>query len=499
MSRSTRLIAAADAVTRPFVAVPVTMDKGSATVLSVLRDTVAVALLPAELSVDWCVRHGLKADAGSTVVLRSVSGPSILIVSVGDTFNALDAYRLAGAAAARAAGDAALAFLLPTDAIEEPARAAQALVEGALLASYDYKRPQEKGSFDVVALGSPLPSVDVHDRVSAGVERGRLVADGVNWAKRLIDTPAGELSPKELAKAFESRLSNDPRVKVDIWTESKCKDEKLGGLLGVGAGSDEPVRLVVARYRPASDQPVACIALVGKGVTFDSGGLWIKSPDGMTTMKTDMSGAAIVMAALSIVSRLGLPVEVTAFTPLTENMLGGSATKPGDVLTIRNGTTIEVINTDAEGRLILADGLSLAVETNPDAIIDIATLTGAQRMALGDDVAAFFATTDVLAEAVNAASARSGEGMWRMPLVQSYNGLVESETADVRNIGKGGGAGAIVAALILQRFTGGLPWVHIDMAGPGRSESAKGYYTRGGTAFGARTIVEFLAALEPQA
>ena len=495
MSRSARLIAAADAASRPFVALPVTLDKGEATVLSVLRDAVPGAGLPGDLSADWCVRHGLKAEPGSTVVLRSVSGPSVLLVSVGDSFNGHDSFRLAGAAAARAAGDATLAFLVPTEAIEDASAAVQALVEGALLASYDYKRPQEKGGFDVPVLGNPVPSTEVHDAAQRALNRASVIAEAVNWAKRLIDTPAGDLSPKELAKAFDARLSNDPKVKVDIWTESKVKDEKLGGLLGVGAGSDEPVRLVIARYRPQHDKPIPHIALVGKGVTFDSGGLWIKSPDGMTTMKTDMSGSAIVMAAISMAARLGLPVEITAITPLTENMLGGSATKPGDVLTIRNGTTIEVINTDAEGRLILADGLSLAVEANPDAIIDIATLTGAQRIALGDDMAAFFASTDELASAIAAASDRSGEAMWRLPLVQQYNSLIESETADVRNIGKGGGAGSIVAALILQRFTGGRPWVHIDMAGPGRADSPKGYYTRGGTAFGARTIVEFLSAI----
>jgi leucyl aminopeptidase len=210
-------------------------------------------------------------------------------------------------------------------------------------------------------------------------------------------------------------------------------------------------------------------------------------------MKTDMTGAAVVMAALSIVSRLKIPVRITAIAPMTENMTGDRATKPGDVLTIRNGMTIEVLNTDAEGRLILADGLSLAVEANPDAIIDVATLTGAQMVALGDEVGAMFASTDELAQYFSAASARSGELLWRMPLVSNYESHIESDIADMKNIGKPPRAGAISAALLLQRFTDGRPWVHLDIAGPGRAEANRGYTTKGATAFSARTIVEFLS------
>jgi len=215
----------------------------------------------------------------------------------------------------------------------------------------------------------------------------------------------------------------------------------------------------------------------------------------MMTMKTDMTGAAVVMAVLSIVSRLELPVRVTAIAPMTENMTGDSATRPGDVLTIRNGMTIEVLNTDAEGRLILADGLSLAVEANPDVIIDVATLTGAQAVALGDEVGAMYATTDELANSFRAASERSGELLWRMPLVANYESHLDSDVADMKNIGKAGRAGSISAALLLQRFTDARPWVHLDIAGPGRSDANRGYWTKGATAFSARTIVEFLRAV----
>jgi len=322
--------------------------------------------------------------------------------------------------------------------------------------------------------------------------RGGVIAEGVNWAKRLIDTPAGDLSPRELAKLVLRRLEQDAHVEVEAWNESRIKEERLGGLLGVGQGSAQPTRLVYASYDPEPGGELAHVALVGKGVTFDSGGLSIKTGEGMMTMKTDMTGAAVVMAVLSIVSRLEVPVRVTAIAPMTENMSGDSAVRPGDVLTIRNGMTIEVLNTDAEGRLILADGLSLAVEANPDAIVDVATLTGAQAVALGDEVGAMYASTDELAGEFAAAGERSGELLWRMPLVANYESHIESDVADMKNIGKAGRAGSISAALLLQRFTDSRPWVHLDIAGPGRSDANRGYWTKGATAFSARTIVEFL-------
>jgi leucyl aminopeptidase len=295
-----------------------------------------------------------------------------------------------------------------------------------------------------------------------------------------------------LAKAIDERLEKDEHVNVQIWTESKIKEERLGGLLGVGQGSAQPTRLVYATYDPRPGAKLPHVALVGKGVTFDSGGLSIKPAESMVTMKTDMTGAAIVMAVLSLASRLGLGVRVTAIAPLTENLVGDKATKPGDVLTIRNGMTIEVLNTDAEGRLILADGLSLAAETKPDAIIDVATLTGAQSIALGDEVGALYASNDALAASLEAASERSGEALWRMPLVESYESHIDSDVADMKNIGKARLAGSISAALLLQRFTDGRSWAHLDIAGPARSNEALGYVTKGATAFSARTLVEYL-------
>ncbi len=495
MSRSARISTPVEGAKQTVQAVPVVFDAGTAVVAESVPLNLAGQKFPRSFSKEWCAQQGLKEEPGSSVLVPSFSDSSVLLVSLGASYNRLENYRLCGAAAVRQAPKSSVAFFLPTNGIEDPRGAARALVEGALLASYTFKDRTPPTTFDVIPLGIPLPSVETHNKVTDGVSDGIVVGEGVNWAKRLIDTPAGDMTPRDLARNVVLRLDADAHVSVEAWTETKIKAEGLGGLLGVGQGSAQPTRLVYATYDPQPGESIPHVALVGKGVTFDSGGLSIKSGDGMMTMKTDMTGAAVVMAVISIASRLKIPVRVSAIAPMTENLSGDKAIKPGDVLTIRNGMTIEVLNTDAEGRLILADGLSLAVETNPDAIIDVATLTGAQAVALGDEVGAFFASTDELASYFSEASAASGEQLWRMPLVSSYESHIESDIADMKNIGKPGRAGAISAALLLQRFTDGRPWVHLDIAGPGRADADKGYVTKGATAFSARTIVEFLFAV----
>ena len=495
MSRSARISTPVEGAKQPTLVVPIIFDAE----LAVVADSVPLSLagqqIPRSFSKEWCLQRGLKEAPGSAVLVGSFTDARVLLVSLGSSYNQLESFRLCGAASVRHAASANVAFFLPTDGIEDPRGATRALVEGALLASYSFKGSTSNNSFDVIPLGIPLPSVETHNLVTTGLEEGAIVAEGVNWAKRLIDSPAADMTPRELARQVALRLDTDPHVRIEAWTETKIKAEGLGGLLGVGQGSAQPTRLVYATYDPEPGAQLPHIALVGKGVTFDSGGLSIKSADGMMTMKTDMTGAAVVMTSLSVASRLKIPVRITAIAPMTENLTGEKATKPGDVLTIRNGMTIEVLNTDAEGRLILADGLSLAVEANPDAIVDVATLTGAQAVALGDEVGAFFASTDELAAYFIAASGASGELLWRMPLVSRYESHLDSDIADMKNIGKPGRAGAISAALLLQRFTDGRPWVHLDIAGPGRSDTSSGYITKGATAFSTRTIVEFLSAV----
>ena len=495
MTRRARVASINDAVDQETLAVPVTFREGEAVVSPAIPPDVTGIKVPRSFSKEWCERQGLEDAPGSVVVLRSWDGPNLALVSLGANDQVTDHYRLGGAGVARAAGDSSIAFLLPATDLKDPRGAAQALVEGALLASYRFKDRDVERAFDVVPLGTPLPSVATHDDVTRGVERGAVVAEAVNWVKYLADSPADAMAPRELANEIDHRLSRDEHVQIEVWTESKIREERLGGLLGVGRGSAQPSRLVYATYDPAPGQALPHVALVGKGITFDSGGLSIKPREGMMAMKTDMTGAAVVMAALSLASRLALSVRVTAIAPLAENLLGDNATKPGDVLTIRNGMTIEVLNTDAEGRLVLADGLSLAAEATPDAIIDVATLTAAQSVALGDEVGALFATDDALAHEILAASERSGEPFWRLPLVDSYDADIASDVADMKNMGKPPKAGSIVAALLLRRFTDGRPWAHLDIAGPSRSDSAHGFVTKGATAFSTRTLIEYLEAV----
>jgi leucyl aminopeptidase len=494
MARTARITSLLEALKLETIAVAVVMRDGEGHLSPALRASLVEFELPSTLSRSWCERHSLKDEPGSTVLVSSLRGSTLALISLGSSSSS-EHYRIVGASAVRSAGGGTLAFLLPTDESLDPASDAQALVEGAVLASYDYKHPRSEGAIDVVPVGVALPSIQVHDDITSALARGLTIGESVNWAKYLIDTPAGDLSPKVLARAIDERLSSDPSVEVEIWTESRIKRERLGGLLGVGQGSAQPTRLVYATYDPNPQATVPHVALVGKGVTFDSGGLSIKSGEGMMTMKTDMTGAAIVMSVLSIVSRLGLNVRVTAIAPLTENLLGDRALKPGDVLTIRNGMTIEVLNTDAEGRLILADGLSLAVETSADVIIDVATLTGAQNVALGNEVGALYSSSDDLADALVAASERSGERLWRMPLVESYESHIDSDVADMKNIGKPPRAGSIVAALLLRRFTANRSWAHLDIAGPARADATRGYVGKGATAFSARALVEYLCAI----
>jgi leucyl aminopeptidase len=289
----------------------------------------------------------------------------------------------------------------------------------------------------------------------------------------------------EATRELVGSVEGASAVTFEVWDERRIVEERLGGLLGVARGSAEVPRLIRVGYLPTHPPEVGRhvphIVLVGKGITFDSGGLSLKSADGMSRMKTDMSGAAAVLAAVSACAALGVTSRVTAIVPATENMPGGSAIKPGDVLVVRDGQTIEVLNTDAEGRLVLADALSLAAELRPDVIV-----------ALGRSIAGLFGNDDVLVGKVIEAAARAGERVWQLPLAQEYASHIESDVADMKNTGKADQAGSIAAALLLERFVHGIPWVHMDIAGPARSDEDHGLITKGGTGFGVRTLLELL-------
>ncbi|MGH9148848.1 MAG: leucyl aminopeptidase, partial [Acidimicrobiales bacterium] len=339
----------------------------------------------------------------------------------------------------------------------------------------------------VVAVGGP------GGPTTAGLERGAQMAAAVRLARDLVNEPARAMTPSRLAEVA-TEIAERGGLALKVLDEAAIAAEGLGGLQGVAAGSDEPPRLIELVYDPPG--ATRTVAVVGKGVTFDSGGLSIKTADGMMTMKTDMSGAAAVLAVMSALPALAPPVKVVGIAACTENMPSGKAVKPGDVLRIRNGKTVEVLNTDAEGRLVLADALSLAAEAAPDAIIDLATLTGACVVALGREIAGLMGNDDALLGQVRAAAERAGEPVWHLPLPSRYRRHIDSEIADIKNIGAAGGqAGTLSAGLFLKEFVGDRPWAHLDIAGPARSEEDDGYVTKGGTGFGVRTVLELLAGI----
>ncbi len=458
-------------------------------------------------------QRGFTGKVGQSMVVMGGDGATPAVVFVGCGYaedagaDGADALRRAAAALVRAAGQSGVAVLVVpaslAGSLPAQRRAGQAVAEGAILAAYRFSAHKTEGDRSgidrVVVAGSGLDP----DALAEGVRRGSAVGRAVCLARDLVNEPPSSMTPTRLAEVAAEQLGGRPGVTLEVWDGDRIAAERLGGLLGVARGSAEPPRLIRAVYEPSDplevDGAVPHVVIVGKGITFDSGGLSLKSADGMVTMKTDMGGAAAVLAALSACGDLGVRVRVTAIAPTTENMPGGRATKPGDVLTIRNGRTIEVLNTDAEGRLVLADALSLAVELEPDAVVDLATLTGACVTALGMSIAGLFGSDDGLVERVREAADRGGEAVWPLPLVEDYRSHIDSEVADMKNVGKGGQAGAIAAALLLARFVEGTPWVHLDIAGPARSDEDSGILSKGGTGFGVRTLLELLEAYGTEA
>jgi leucyl aminopeptidase len=456
---------------------------------------IARLVLPDSADDEWLVGQGFRGNVGQSLVLRSASGPpAVVLLGLGPT-DKVDAerWRQAGAALVRAAGErggTGVVFVPDNPPGGDAKLVAAAIAEGSILAAYRFdayrSAPKPHGLERIVVVGA-----DAEGGLSAGVRRGRVAADAATFARDLVNTPPSDLTPRRFAQVVTERLEQLDRTTVEVWDEERVAAERLGGLLAVARGSSEPPRLVRATYEP-EDGGSDHVVLVGKGITFDSGGLSLKPPEGMMTMKTDMSGAAIVVAVVSACAQLSVPVKVTAIAPLAENMPGGTAQKPGDVFRARNGKTVEVLNTDAEGRLVLADGLSLAAELSPDAIIDVATLTGAQVIALGSGIGAVMGTDERLLDALRAAGERAGERFWPLPLPDDYDDHIESEIADMKNIGRAREAGTIAAAMLLKRFVGDAAWAHLDIAGPARSQESAGYVVKGATAFGVRALIDLL-------
>ena len=390
-----------------------------------------------------------------------------------------------GALAARQRRFASVAIVArPSDVPMD--QAVQVLTEGAALANYEgssYK------TSDQSIIWLERVQIRVADNVDSRViERGRVLGECTNLARSLSNEPGNVLTPREFA-GRAARLAGEAGLGVEVLDEAAIAGLKMGLLLGVARGSSEPPRLIVLRHEPTTHASNAVLGLVGKGITFDTGGISIKPSDNMDKMKDDMSGGAAVLASMIAMSRLRAPLRCIGVIPATENMPGGRAMKPGDILTSAEGKTVEVLNTDAEGRLILGDAMWYARTLGVTHLVDIATLTGACVVALGRTTSGLFGRPESWVEQVRRASARAGDRSWPMPLFDDYKELLKSEIADLSNTG-GRAGGAISAAVFLEEFAGDLPWVHMDIAGTAWSEEPTPYQPKGATGVGVRTLAE---------
>ncbi|MFD3355807.1 leucyl aminopeptidase [Streptomyces fradiae] len=437
---------------------------------------------------------GAAGAEGEVTKVPSPSGlkaPLVLAVGLGQAPEKDEAYgaealrRAAGSAARALSGVKKAGFALPVETAEDVA----AVAEGALLGAYAFTAYQERGKDAKGPVGevAVLGAKPRDKAAKAAAERALALAEEVNRARDLINTPPNDLTPEAFA-AVATAAGKENGLKVQVLDEKALAKGGYGGILGVGAGSANPPRLVKLAYTHPDAEKT--LALVGKGITYDSGGISLKPAGHNETMKCDMSGAAAVFAAVVAAARLGLPVNVTGWLALAENMPSGTATRPGDVLRMYSGKTVEVLNTDAEGRLVLADALTRASEEAPDAIVDVATLTGAMVLALGNRTFGVMANDDAFRTAIHETAEEVGEQSWPMPLPAELRKGMDSPTADIANMGERMGGG-LVAGLFLKEFVGeGITWAHLDIAGPAFNESGPyGYTPKGGTGSAVRTLV----------
>jgi leucyl aminopeptidase len=408
-----------------------------------------------------------------------------------------DAVRRAAATGVRRARDLgarSVAVLMPPDGI--PARArAHAVVEGAVLGTYRFDRYLKDKSDRAV---ESLAVVETERRGQAaareGLALGELTAAAVCVARDLVNEPANVVTPTYLAERA-AEIARGGKLEVKVLEREDCEKLGMGAYLGVARGSQEPPKFIHLQYAPGR-RARKRVVVIGKGITFDSGGLDLKSADGMLRMKDDMSGAAAVLGVFHVLPRLRLPVEVHGLIAATENMPSGTAQRPGDIVRAMNGLTVEIGNTDAEGRLTLADALAYAArEIKPDEMVDLATLTGAVVIALGQQITGVMGSHDGAVNRILGAAAEAGERMWRLPLHDEYKEGLKSDIADLNNISSQRGAGSIVGALFMREFTAGVPWVHLDIAGTAFSERDWTLGPKGATGVGVRTLLTYLRKL----
>ncbi len=411
--------------------------------------------------------------------------PPLMITGLGDHADSYspETLRRAAGAALRAASSNAVAVALPTG---DDAALVEAAGLGAFIGSYRYPgKPAGQ-------IPRPIPTklsvlVGATKGLKPAATRAQVIGEAILLTRRLVDTPPGALPPAALAAEAVAAVEGTS-VDIEVLDEKALRKQKFGGILAVGQGSANPPRLVRLSYSP--DRAGAHLALVGKGITFDSGGLSLKPPTGMITMKCDMAGSAAVLGAVRAIAQLGIPVRVTAYLAIAENMPSGAAQRPGDVITAYGGKTVEVLNTDAEGRLVMMDALVRCGADEPDAIIDVATLTGAQVVALGSRIAGVMGNDDGWRDEVHAAAEAAGELSWPMPIPEEMRPSLDSPVADLANIGERNG-GMMTAAAFLREFVPeGVPWAHVDIAGPAYVDGAPWAYNgKGATGYGVRTLV----------
>ncbi|MBB4929872.1 leucyl aminopeptidase [Lipingzhangella halophila] len=451
------------------------------------------ARLPAPLA-ELVAHYGLKGKPGEKADFPADLGRGLVQLSFLGVGSGTPAdLRKAGASFARLAKGRTRAAT--TVGFLDDGRAEDGLtafIEGALLGGYQFTmrssaKPPE-----------PVPAIELvaEHPERMPVQRGTALANATALARDLTNTPSSRKDPEWLVSRAGA-IAGEAGLDISVWNERELERDGFGAILGVGGGSVRPPRLVRLDYTPEGPES-GHVVLIGKGITFDTGGLSLKPNDNMKLMKTDMSGSAVVLGVLSALGALGTRTRVTGLLALAENAFSGSAQRPSDVVTTYGGRTVEVLNTDAEGRLVLADAMDYAAaELKPDALVDVATLTGAAKVALGTGTGALFSTDDALAAALTEAAEASGEPLWRMPLVEEYRDTLDSTVADLANIGTRskdyGSPGATDAAMFLREFTAGLPWAHLDIAGPGRSTSDEGLLTKGGTGFATRSLLRWLA------
>jgi leucyl aminopeptidase len=455
---------------------------------------------PQRLGIDRAAltRSGFDGRLGQALPLPQPDGRLRVAVGCGEagTLSAAGTREAAAAFARAAARDADLAFLIDAEAGLDPAVAAQVAVEGMLLARYAYD-PLKRDPAGTPVRSVTLLTEEAHrDAAAAGARRGLTLAQATMLARDLANSPPAHLTASRLADVA-TVLGARAGLAVEVFDRDDLVRLGCGGLIGVNGGSADEPRMVKLMYRPTAGHAASHLALVAKGITYDSGGISLKPADAVhATMKNDMTGAAVVLAAMLALGELGCRTTVTGYLMCTDNLPSGSALKLGDVITIHGGTTVEVLNTDAEGRLVMADALVMAAEQRPDAIVDVATLTGACLRALGTRMAGVLGSSQPLIDQVLRSADATAEPVWQLPLEHAYRRELDSEVADLANIG-GPNAGAITAALFLEEFTGGLPWAHLDIAGTAQVDRAESWQTKGCSGFGARLLADLALGFRP--